>query len=316
MANQGIIVVTGASGYIGRVFAALAEARGQQLTKLGRRTCGFTEWSLEAEDLILPPQPLKAVVHLAYDWTDLRESPENRNIGGTRRLFEAVRAHSPNATIILASTVSARVSGGNIYGRIKAAQENVCSEFGGISARIGLVFGGKPQGQMKVLTQLARCPILAVPGGRIFVQPIHVSAAAEILLTLAHRGAGWSGTYIAAGEPVPLLTFLEFVATSIGSRPVLSFSLPLLPVRLMLAVAARIKLFPQLRERVEGLAANSLYWPPGPDASTSTLGAGWRAELEPPADLRWQAQKQHWYHENDFGDVQQREPESWLRNLV
>src|SRR5262245_30784578 len=133
MDEEGLIAVTGASGYIGRAFTALAEARGYQILKLGRRP-GFTSWTLEAENVTLPAQPLMAVVHLAHDWADLRESPENRNIGGTRRLFKAVRAHSPDAVIVLASSVSARMSGGNVYGRIKAVQEAVCHDFGGISA--------------------------------------------------------------------------------------------------------------------------------------------------------------------------------------
>jgi nucleoside-diphosphate-sugar epimerase len=298
MVEQGLIAVTGASGYIGKVFTTLAEARGHQIAKLGRQTSGFTSWMLEADDLTLPAQPLKAVMHLAHDWTDLREPPENRNITGTRRLFEAVRAHSPDATIVLASSVSARVSGGNVYGRIKAAQEDVCREFGGISARIALVFGGKSQGQMKTLIKIARCPILAVPGGQILVQPIHVSDVAEILLHLAHRGGRWSGTYIAAGEPVRLLTFLEFLATATGRRTVVSLSLPLLPIRLVLAVAARMNILRQLRERVEGLAATSICWPAGPRASTGKLGADRSAERELPVDLRWVAQKRHCYHDD------------------
>ena len=200
MGDEGLIAVTGASGYIGKAFTRLAEDQGHQIAKLGRQTFG--------EDLTLPAQPLKAVIHLAYDWTDLSDAPENRNVRGTRRLFEAIRTHSPNATIVLASSVSARLFGGNVYGRIKAAQEDVCREFEGISARIGLVFGGKPRGQMKTLMQIARCPILVVPGGQILVQPIHVSDVAAILLNLACRGRQWSGTYIVAGEPVRTLDFL------------------------------------------------------------------------------------------------------------
>ena len=295
MGDQGLIAVTGASGYIGKVFTGLAEARDHQIAKLGRQTQGFASWTLEAEDVKLPAQPLKALVHLAQDWTDLREPPENRNIRGTRRLLEAVRAHSPDATIVLASSVSARVSGGNVYGRIKAAQEDVCREFGGISARIGLVFGGKPQGQMKTLIQIARCPIMMVPGGQILVQPIHVSDVAEILLYLARRRGGRSGTYIAAGEPVRLLTFLEFLATVIGRRPVMSLSLPLLPIRLVLAIAARMKILCQLRERVEGLAATSLYWPAGPHASTGKPSDNFEAKHELPVDLSWVAQKRRCY---------------------
>ena len=200
MGDEGLIAVTGASGYIGKAFTRLAEDQGHQIAKLGRQTFG--------EDLTLPAQPLKAVIHLAYDWTDLSDAPENRNVRGTRRLFEAIRTHSPNATIVLASSVSARLFGGNVYGRIKAAQEDVCREFEGISARIGLVFGGKPRGQMKTLMQIARCLILVVPGGQILVQPIHVSDVAAILLNLACRGRQWSGTYIVAGEPVRTLDFL------------------------------------------------------------------------------------------------------------
>ena len=290
MGDEGLIAVTGASGYIGQAFTAVAEARGYQILKLGRRP-GFTSWTLDAENLTLPAQPLRAVVHLAHDWTDLRESPENRNIRGTRRLFEAVRAHSPGAVIVLASSVSARVAGGNVYGRIKAAQEAACHDFGGISARIGLVFGGKPQGQMKTLTQIAQCPILLVPGGHILVQPIHVSDVAEVLFYFVRNGQRWSGTYVAAGEPVRLLTLLEFLATAFRRHPIVSLSLPLLPIRLVLALATRMNILHQLRERVEGLAATSTFWPAGPSAGSGKLG-------EPPVDLRWAAQKRHWCNDN------------------
>ena len=61
MGDQGLIAVTGASGYIGKVFTRLAEAQGHQIAKLGRQTQGFASWTLEAEDVKLPAQPLKAV---------------------------------------------------------------------------------------------------------------------------------------------------------------------------------------------------------------------------------------------------------------
>jgi nucleoside-diphosphate-sugar epimerase len=292
MGVQGLIAVTGASGYIGKVFTRLAEAQGHRLVKLGRQASGFTNWTLDAEALTFPAQPLNAVVHLAHDWTDLREPLENRNVKGTRRLFEAVRAHSPAAAIILASSLSARISGGNVYGRIKAGQEAVCRDFGGISARIGLVFGGTPQGQMKTLLQMVRWPILVVPGGRILVQPIYVSDVAEILLYLARGGGDWSGTYIAAGEPVRLLTFLEFLATGIGRCPVMSLSLPLLPIRMVLTIAGTMKILCPLRERVGGLAATSIYWPAGPYASTGKPSSNFGAEqCKLPVDLSWVAQK-------------------------
>ena len=105
---------------------------------------------------------------------------------------------------------------------------------------------------------------MMVPGGQILVQPIHVSDVAEILLYLARRRGSRSGTYIVAGEPVRLLTFLEFRCNGDWTPPGhFAFAASTLQSRLVLALAARMKILCQLRERVEGLAATSLSWPAG-----------------------------------------------------
>jgi nucleoside-diphosphate-sugar epimerase len=264
------LIITGATGYIGACLAATAIARGHTLTLIARtpksehNKTGVRQfrWTFgeppPAEAFTKNSEfgPVDALIHLAHQWESVRSENEDENLTGTLMLANAARrAGVPR--IIFSSTVSARQDALNRYGRVKWATEQIFQLEGEVSARIGLIYGGKETGQWGVLSNMVRrLPILPVPGARTLVQPIYIDDACNGLLTLAEKPTLEKSTYgLAAADPMAFSQFLKQVARHRHGQ-----KLSVLPVPIWLALlgAGLTGLLPFIptvdRERVLGVA--------------------------------------------------------------
>jgi nucleoside-diphosphate-sugar epimerase len=245
----------------------MAVAAGWKVTVLGRQPRRWRgnarpiQWTLGAP---LPanamdpdiPADAQALIHLAHDWrnTPSSKSPESGlNVEGSLTLLRCSRAFGLKRFVFVSSQ-SARADAANVYGRVKWRIEQELVSVAEVAARVGLVYGGRPQGMFGLLTRLtARVPVLPMVNPWRGVQPIHLDEVCLGLLRLVEGNeVGWLG--LASPYSVPFESFLRTLARELHGR-----SLLVLPVPLRLALLAcdalRIVPFgPKVdRERVLGL---------------------------------------------------------------
>jgi nucleoside-diphosphate-sugar epimerase len=269
------LLVTGASGYIGRRFCEVAAERGCEVIVLGPApsTGKFSHafaWRLGDE-----PRPeafagIAAVIHLAHSWASDAQngaSSANVNLSGSERLARVAFANNV-PRFVFASTTSARSQALNAYGRVKYALEErllAVPHAAGrmICARIGLVYGGPEEGLYGQLSKLVRfTPILPMTGLDRKVQPIYIDEVVAALLSLAidplpRRDGVSAATYVLAGpETITFGNWLRMLRRAHTGKRIL-----LLPIPLWMALFAcdLARLLPFIstvnRERVLGLAS-------------------------------------------------------------
>jgi nucleoside-diphosphate-sugar epimerase len=163
------LLLTGASGYLGRFIAADAQAAGDHVTALGRRDTGLDGFLPFALDTRPPPlPPADALIHAAFDHVAGRyrggegEDPEGflaRNRAGSARLFDAAQAAGIARVVFLSSravygtcppgtalTEDRPLAPDTLYGRMKADLEadlaaRAGADFTPVSLRITGVYG-------------------------------------------------------------------------------------------------------------------------------------------------------------------------------
>jgi nucleoside-diphosphate-sugar epimerase len=145
------VLITGASGAVGRFVLPALRAAGHEPVALGRTEvagAGFLRWQL-GEPVVLPEAG--ALVHAAFDHVpglyrdgegDDPEGFWRRNVEGTRRLFEAALARGVTRVVFLssraaygdaapggASRETDQVVAGTLYGQAKHATEQMLDAF-------------------------------------------------------------------------------------------------------------------------------------------------------------------------------------------
>lgn len=222
------ILLTGASGFIGRHLQPFLVARGHEVVPLRRGRDGAPERLSEIERWQAWPAGIDAVLHLAAA-NPIRGSREARddaalidsNTHGTRAL--AARAASEGVGVmVFASTglvhalgpapvaEAERVSPQDGYAGSKLAAETEMARviegtpMRGVALRLPPVFGPGGRGAMALVQRLGRLPVpLPVPnGGRRSV--LWLGDALEAF-ALALEGEALSGAYLVAADEAPTL---------------------------------------------------------------------------------------------------------------
>jgi nucleoside-diphosphate-sugar epimerase len=251
------LIITGASGYIGRRVVQMALASGREVTVLGRlagvRGVRFAQWQLgEPLPAVELPQGRVALIHLAHDWSD--RDTGGINFQGTERLVIAARERGVSR-FVFASSQSARRDALNAYGRIKSAIEQLFSDKDTVSARIGLVYGGPRVGLYGLLVKLVSlAPVLPMVEPRRLVQPIHLDEVCRGLLALADGSmSGWVG--LAAPDLMSFGEYLRVLAHEGVGVPLAVVPVPLWLALCIAAVSSLIPFAPHVdKERILGLA--------------------------------------------------------------
>lgn len=258
------IIVTGGSGYIGTQLVRLALRQGRRVTCLGRSKSQNSNGIIAATWTLGEALPEfdfvgedTAVIHLAHDWKNHSGSDGKEgglNISGTQLLCLGAQQVGIQRFVFVSSQ-SAREDAPNIYGRVKWRIEQVLQEAGGVSARVGLVYGGPRIAMFGLLNKLvSKLPILPMISPWNKVQPIHVKEVCAGLLALADgQQEGWRG--LAGPDPVSFGSVLTVLAREAHGRKI--FILPV-PLSLALFAARMLSFIPFLpkvdKERILGLA--------------------------------------------------------------
>lgn len=264
------LLVTGASGYIGRRVMKLAMERSHEVVAASRKPLAAgVEWmhyELDSPSLPAIPRGTRAVIHLAAN-TSGSDGPSGRvEQAAARSLLSAAQA--AGAKVLFVSSQTAREDAPTAYGRTKWIIEQDVLAAGGWVIRPGQVYGGVPEGLFGTLVGLvARLPVLPAFMPSPKVQPIHVDDLALGLIGAAERDdISLRILTLASPDPVSFKSFLSAIAKGRLHRRARFLPVP----TLLVSLAGRLMPGP-LRNRVGLDRLQSLFALPPIDTQASLL---------------------------------------------
>ena len=217
--GQGLVAITGASGYLGSVLAAAFVSAGYTVRRLVRTPVPgsgdrfFDLNSVSSSDAL---DGVDLLVHCAYDMTLTRRADIwQSNVFGTIALFDQAVSSGVRRTIAL-SSMSAYRGTRQLYGRAKLAVEVAARARGLCVVRPGLVYGAGRGGMAGTLYRLATLPVLPDfgPGAHQFTVSQHDFAAALVALARTER---LPALPVGVAHPDPVL-FTELLTTFAASQ--------------------------------------------------------------------------------------------------
>jgi nucleoside-diphosphate-sugar epimerase len=240
------VLVTGATGFVGRATCAELQARGHEVTALVRRP-GSEPPGTEAlaGDIAAQDGALEravagaapdAIVHLAAEIASQRSEAKIHatNVEGTRRLTEAARAAGSDPKVVFCSTVVTGEAHGELlepdkplpvetpYGRSKQEGERIVAESGLPHAivRPSHVYGPGGWYAEEFVKRLRQPGRFAVIGrGDNWWDVIHVEDVATALAA-ATESPDRAGVYHAADdEPIRFYDFIALTAKALNVGP-------------------------------------------------------------------------------------------------
>lgn len=247
------VLLTGASGFVGRRLRAALLARGHAVVAIARRPPAPDHPNLRWHALDL------AVATDARQWEPLLDGVTVVvNAAGIFResaaaRFEAVHARSPIALfdacarcavqrVVQLSALSGTPPGRSRFIDSKRAADDALLRLlpgRGVLVRPSLVFGIDGQSSRLLLT-LASLPWLMLPGGGGRVQPVHVDDLVAALVALAEAPVLPTGGCIEAVGPraMTLAEYLRILGAGLGRSPV---RVLVVPVRWLAAMAGLMR---------------------------------------------------------------------------
>jgi nucleoside-diphosphate-sugar epimerase len=242
------VIVTGASGFVGRATCAELVRRGHEAIASVRRPgseppgtqaliADLTDASSLQENV--PAQGADAVIHLAAEIASQRNARKvwEVNAEGTRRLLEACAPEGPEGggpRFVLASTVVTGDARGELlepdkplpvetpYGESKREAEKLVRESGlhAVIVRPSHVYG--PGGWyadefVKRLRQPGRFAVIG-PGDNWW-DVVRVEDVARALADAAERGPAGAVYHVADDEPIRFYDFVALTAKALGVGP-------------------------------------------------------------------------------------------------
>jgi nucleoside-diphosphate-sugar epimerase len=238
------VLVTGASGFVGRATCAELVRRGHEVVALVRRP-GSEPPGTKAQvgDLTdaaslqeaVPSQRPDAVVHLAAEIASQRNARKvlDVNVEGTRRLLEACAA-AGRPRFVLGSTVVTGDAHGELlepddplpvqtaYGRSKQEAERLVreSELEGVIVRPSHVYGPGGWYADELVKRLRQPGRLAVVGrGDNWWDVVRVEDVATALASAAERAPAGGVYHVADDEPITFFDFVALTAQALGVGP-------------------------------------------------------------------------------------------------
>jgi nucleoside-diphosphate-sugar epimerase len=224
--------VTGAAGYVGSIIvAALADVG--RVIRLIRRPLGEADaaWSftMSTDEMarVLLDNHVDCVFHAAWDMkANSLEEIRGECVEGSERLLAAARDAGVQNFVFI-STISAFGGAVSAYGRSKLLVENKNADYGGLTLRLGLVYGGKEAGLFGNLRKMVeRSRLVPLIGDGMSPQYLLTEDCLGIVVRRALAGdfAGEKRPItIANPTPIPLrelLVALAGPARSIAFLPI------------------------------------------------------------------------------------------------
>jgi nucleoside-diphosphate-sugar epimerase len=243
------VLVTGASGFVGRATCAELLHRGHEVLALVRRPGSEPAGTRAVAGDLTSAETLRhaigdaapdGVVHLAAEIASQRDEGRIRdvNVEGTRRLVDALLAQSQSCRLVFTSTVVTGEAGGALltpyeplpvttpYGRSKQEGERIVLDSGlpAVVVRPSHVYGAGGWYADEIVPLLRRPGRFAIIGrGANLWDVVHVEDVARACAdALEHAPAG-AVYHCADDEPLTYRAFMELTASALGTgapRPI------------------------------------------------------------------------------------------------
>jgi len=259
---SGLVLVTGATGTVGRRLVAELRSRGRRVRALIHRSDATEadEWVrgdlADAESLAAAVSGTEAVIHLAAV-THARSEHTYRtvNVDGTARLVEAATQEGVGRFIYV-STRAIDASGG-AYSRSKADAERRVRQFAGswVIVRLPEVYGaGGREGVDRVIELVRAGRFVPVVGsGRDELCPVHIDDAVAALAAALDSEAAARKTYTLAGSSVTSAELVRLCSATLGT-PARTLHVPAVAVA-ALSVLSRLLPLPLYPDQLARLRA-------------------------------------------------------------
>jgi nucleoside-diphosphate-sugar epimerase len=237
------VLVTGATGFVGRAACSELLGRGHEVVALVRRPGSEPDGTeavtgdIATDDLTQPVATARpdCIIHLAAEIASQRSAAkiEATNVDGTRRLVEAGAA-AGNPKVVFCSTVVTGEAGGELlepdkplpvetpYGHSKQEGERIVRESGLPHAivRPSHVYGPGGWYEQEFVTRLRQPGRFAVIGrGDNWWDVVRVEDVASALVDAAERAPDGSVYHAVDDEPIRFYDFIALTAKALGVGP-------------------------------------------------------------------------------------------------
>ena len=263
------IVVTGASGYLGRHLVMLLAEKGYRIAALMRDPAGFRAGRgvepvpYDLEDPIGPCAEIftdaAAVIHAAANMNGEPSLSERMEVNAARKLVRQAGRAGVRRLVFISSIV-VQPDAPRRYPRVKWAIEQVFLRAGGTVIRPGLIYGGCTDSNHELFAALDRfartSPCIPAFFPPLWVQPVHVDDVCNAILHIIEETGDPQPICQAAPESVRLTAFLRRLAWHRHRRYPVAIPFPVLLASLAAAVGRIMPLVPAWYvERLTGLRA-------------------------------------------------------------
>jgi len=233
MTQGNIIVVTGATGFIGQAFIRSVVNDDKEYLCITRRP-EIADRLVGGANIRYVPGQLEdsasvsryfenacACVHLAAETVSARPGPNRRaNVEVTRNVVSLCRQHGVGR-LVFTSSISATFPRLGIYGRSKLEAQNIVLESGlpCIVLQPTMVYGPGDRGVSKTVNLLKRLPVIPIVGsGRALMQPVFVDDVAYVIRSALRSFVGKKVYYVGGPEQFTFNEYIDRLCRHIGVR--------------------------------------------------------------------------------------------------
>ena len=267
--GTGTILVTGATGRLGRVVCRLLNEAGvahRALVRAGsdRSGLGRRTWMIDgdltvARSLSAPLDGVEEVLHLAgLVRSSDRRALDALHVQGTRALVSAAQEAGVRRIVAVSSDTVLRIQRGP-YAESKAAMEDVLrdAEVPSVVLRPPMILGPDSP-HLRSMEAMARRRIALVPGGTAPRAPVHVEDVARAVLAAREVAAevvtdGFLALDLPGTESVSFADLVRATAAARGWRRPTVVEVPAEAVQLGARVARRLPGGGRIADRLAGM---------------------------------------------------------------
>lgn len=226
--KNGIVLVTGAGGFLGTTVVRTLISKGYRVRAMARNVPDSKVAGAEyvqgdmTDDTSVDTcvQGASAVVHLAARKSDEADSVEV-NVEGAKRLIAAAKKHDVTR-IVNIGTQSSRLKRRGIYGESKLQADALFSASGlpVVTLRPSVVYDGTGGGIMSTVVQMTNLPVVPmIGGGNVHLSPIHADDLALVIEAALRTDAAIGKTYDVGGpDSVTLKELTKKIMTRRGMK--------------------------------------------------------------------------------------------------